>query len=170
MDESKGASKHRTNIYETSISVKEMRKCIRTFGSKTREWESSRHISHRANNSALKRSPFCAWIYSKNRRTTLWQDLRRLRIAEAAFGRVNPSMVSNGWILQIERRPFRRLSLSRRTNLAWKCENSAISHCAFRDREMRFVPGVLCSQKGVRRIRHGLRGFVNGSFMTRESA
>lgn len=41
-----------------------MRKC-RTSGSKTREWESSRHISHRANNSALKRSPFYAWIYSK---------------------------------------------------------------------------------------------------------
>jgi len=42
--------------------VKETRKC-RTSGSKTREWESSRHISHQANNSALKRSPFCAWIY-----------------------------------------------------------------------------------------------------------
>lgn len=99
------------------------------------------------------------------------QDLRRLRMAEVVSGGVNPSMVSNGQIPRTEKRPFRRLSLSRGTNLAWKCdENFAISHCAFHDREMRFVPGILCPQKGVRRIRHGLRGFVNGSFMTRESA
>lgn len=31
---------------------------------------------------------------------------------------VNPSMVSNGRILQTEKRPFRRLSLSPGTNLA----------------------------------------------------
>lgn len=40
----------------------------------------------------------------------------------------------------------------------------------FCDREMRFVPGILRPQKGVRRILHGLRGFVNGPFMMGESA
>lgn len=56
--------------------VKATREC-RMSGGKTREWKSSRHISHRANNGILKRSPFCAWIYIQKNRRDPWWDLRR---------------------------------------------------------------------------------------------